>query len=228
MSSLPRPLKWPPIFPLDKGLVAWYPFDDRSGAVLRDRSGKKNHGTISGATWVAGKRGSALSFDGVDEYVQVTHSLSLMPTYVSVSAWMKPVEILPNAKGIVRKGAGWGENGYALLYVNGDVRFGIADAGGEDWIAASSSLVDLDVFCHVVGVYDGTKIYVYVNGVLANSKTTVITIGSNTYDTHLGDISGYNWSFFHGVIDEVRIYNRALSAAEIKRLYESELMLVRH
>lgn len=206
---------------VEENSVLYLPMDESLGSTMYDQSGNGNNGTVYNASWVDGKYGKALSFNGADAHVEVANNSSLMPTYVSVSAWMKPVEISSTAKGIVRKGAGWGVEGYALLYVDGEVRFGIANAGGEDWIAASSSLVDLNVFSHVVGVYDGTKIYIYVNGVLANSKTTSTTIGSNTCDLYIGQIDGVGSSFLYGVIDDVRVYNRALNAEEIGWLYNN-------
>ena len=76
----------------DDGLVAEWHFDEGSGSVLVDSSGNGNDGVINGATWVGGVSGSALSFDGVDDYVEVPHDSSLDFGYgdLSISSWMHP------------------------------------------------------------------------------------------------------------------------------------------
>ena len=228
MSTLPRPLKWPPTFPLQKGLVAWYPFDDRSGAVLRDRSGQGNHGTLYGPTWVAGRRGSALSFDGSNDYVKVPDSASLKLTdAITLEAWIKPS--VWRYHGIMAKGAFTGVFGdYILNQVDyGNIIFSLNSTGGE---LTSGVKPAVGLWTHIVATYSVSsgKMRLYFNGVKGTLETNYSTaINTSATDLRIGQYysASYFWS---GAIGEVRVYNRALNAAEIKRLYESELMLVRH
>jgi len=225
MSTLPRPLKWPPIFPQDNGLVAWYPFDDRSGAVLRDRSGKGNHGTLYGPTWVAGQRGSALSFDGINDYLTIPDIpiFSLASSW-SFCYWMKTTD--SNIDVLIKYVGG----NLILFRIFGDGRY-------ENYVSDGAHVVDLvttgavndGVWRFHVLTYDivaKTLLY-YQNGILEKSgDTTAINLHAMSATTVVGrgDLSG---GWLEAIIGEVRIYNRALSAAETKRHAESELMLVR-
>ena len=228
MSTLARPLKWPPIFPLDKGLVLWLPFDDRSGAKAYDRSGKGNHGTLYGPTWVAGRRGSALSFDGVDDYAGLGTPANLMAlTFpMTITAWVNPVTLAQN--GIIVS--------LDLTDANSDYAFGIYTIQNEILLGRSTyvkGLTGITTYLTAgkwqhwsIVFVDTTHIYFYLDGVLL-PLSDVDTYYSCEFN-NIGARSNGAEQQFKGVIGEVRIYNRALTAAEIKRRYESELMLVRH
>jgi len=224
MQALPRPLKWPPIFPLEKGLVLWLPFDDRSEAGAMDRSGKANHGTLYGPTWVAGHRGSALSFPGVNEYVRVETSSSLVPmSAITVGAWIKWAGgDIPTGgrRTIVSKYSTTLNKGWILDIVDDSnvegLRFWVLGTSSK-WITSPPT-----VWTHVVGTWDGQYVQLYVNGGL---KKTSVKAGTITDTAYVGIGRRHlTTEYFNGIIDEVRIYNRALNAAEIKRLHESELL----
>jgi len=228
MSTLARPLKWPPIFPLDKGLVLWLPLDDRSGVTVYDRSGKRNHGTLYGPTWVAGRRGSALSFDGVDDYVQVP--IFSLTNKLTILAWVYFIDGSPAGDygGIIAHLNGFTNKNRLLLKGATEVLFQalIAGAGYNHYFTLPSDQRNAWHFYALV--YDGANVRLFWDGSQVgadqprtgnmNSATTKPTIG-------WGSTASY---YLKGFIDEVRIYNRAPNAAEVKRLYESELMLVRH
>jgi len=228
MSFMHRPLKWPPIFPLQKGLIAWYPFDDRSGAILRDRSIIGNHGTLYGPTWVARRRGSALSFDGITNYVSVGHHASLNLTSAMTAVFrFNPVVTLPDAKYFVSKGTLWFTRS-TYAEPNTFIQFAL-NISGWKVLTGTINVKTAGVWVHAAVVYDGANQYLYVNGVLDNSRAQTGNISTSTDALIIGAIP---WAVTQGninaIIDEVRIFNRALNAAEIKRLYESELMIVRH
>jgi len=228
MQALARPLKWPPVFPLEKGLVLWLPFDDRSGAKAIDRSGKGNHGPLYGPTWVVGRRGSALSFDGVDDNLQIPHHPSLNPVNGAITcmAWIKtnaPLEI----RGILRK---WHPATYYLLHQGSVFSFAFTIGNGVTWKSVNSlSAPQAGVWTHIAGLNDPVTrgLQVFVNGVLENTNPEIgLVPDTHTDPLIIPDVDDAR--IWNGVIDEVRIYNRALNAAEVKRLYESEILLARH
>lgn len=90
------------------GLVAWYKFDEATGTVLRDSSGNGNHGTIYGATWTQGISGTALYFNGINNYVEIPDSPSLNPAQTTVIVWFKPEqrpEPINTRQFVISKGA---------------------------------------------------------------------------------------------------------------------------
>lgn len=222
LCSLPRPLTWPPLFPLEKGLVLWLPFDERSGSKALDRSGKLNHGTLYGSTWTAGKRGSALSFDGVDDRIEVPDNTGILDDIaaISIEFWVY-LNTLKNYEVFISKNSWncyichtdllgilyWGVNGSAVR-INKAAGFII-----EAWY-------------HYVLVSTGTQLLVYRNGVLLDSVNKITAVPDTAGDLHIG-ADHDDTNVVDGIIDEVRIYNRALTAEEAKRHYNSELLLGR-
>ena len=223
-----RPLKWPPIFPLDKGLVAWYSFDDRSGAVLRDRSGKGNHGTLVNTTWVAGCRGSAIRLNGTSAYVTIANSTNLNftsePFTLVVLAKLSRISDYPY---LLTKG-NWSVAGYMLqIYSNGRIYFGTNQLGAYQVTYSNSGDIVLNAWTHVIVTRLGSAAKIYVDGIdkTAVAGTHINPASSTVYALLLGRLTT---SYLQGTIALARVYNRALSATEAKRLAESELMLVRH
>lgn len=228
MRALPRPLRWPPLFPLLKGLVLWLPFDERSGAKVYDRSGKLNHGTITGASWAAGPRGSALSFEDVTTYVTVSdHDTLDFVTALTLMMWIK------TSKTITYQRLLWKADAYGLTTaitagtVYGTFYSGAA-AADSNW---STTNVCDGLWHHVCYVHDTVlttyQQKMFVDGLLESQKTRAGSIDTSTKDLAIG-IQLPTTLPFLGLSNRVRLYNRALTAAEIKRIYESELMLARH
>jgi len=188
----------------ETGLVGYWKLDEGSGTTAYDSSGYNNHGIIYGASWTSGKVNSALSFDGVDDYVDCGTDPSLMPTTaITLEAWFK-------ASGV---------NAYATIvstfYYEGYFLRINPNAGIEFAPGICNSppgTIQPGVWYHVVGTFDGTS-KIYVNGKLVSSQGAgylaytgqSLRIGNNP--------TAELW--FNGIIDEVRIYNRALSAEEI-------------
>jgi hypothetical protein len=194
-------------------LVGWWRFDEGTGSVASDSSENENTGTISGATWVDGKYGGALSFNGVNNYVNCGSASSLdLNQAVTVEAWVNPAST-NSYQAIVDKG--W-DAAYTLMVTNvGTFRFQIRDATGT--YRANSPPLTVGVWTHVVGTYNATtkSVKIYVNGVLQSSAEAQGAILSTAYPLNIGKAAQYGPAF-NGIIDEVRIYNRALSAAEIQ------------
>jgi len=211
----------PPLYgPLihDLSQVLYLPFDHDDGSYARDRSGYDNHGTIYGATLATGKIGMARLFDGVDDRVVVAHDPSLNPTRITVAGWIYPLTVTGKQYGIVSKGF-WGvvDKAWEVLLYYSRVRLSIYTTAE---VSADSPTVSANRWSYFACTYDGSQQISYLNGVPGTPAAQSGDIATNTRDVKLGEHywgTGDPYSFY-GYIDEVRVYDRALSAAEIARL----------
>ena len=189
-------------------MVGWN-FDDDGGTTVRDFSGNENDGEIQGdLAWVDGKHGNALEFNGqvgVVNVGNVGHSNQL-----TVSAWVKRGTsgvgtIVSKTQGAHEWELQYGSNGYAYFVING-VSAGahLGPANGE-WI-------------HLVGTYDKTAIRLYRDGAQVSSKNYTEDVKDLGNSVGIGRRVGGNGASFGGLIDDVRIYNRALTATEVAEL----------
>ena len=202
-----------------RGLVGHWRFNEGTGSTAYDSSPEGNNGTIYGASWVRGKFGYALKFDGTDDYVDCGSDESLNITdAVTIEAWVKPRGSYSDLSfpTIVRK-----EGAYALRfhYIDGSLQ-GIVWIGGSIKVSnALENAWDTTKWTYFVFVYDGQYLRLYRDGVEAvdpRAQTGAVDVTTN----NLGiGATGDGRYFFNGLIDEVRIYNRALSAEEIKIHY---------
>ena len=192
------------------GLVSHYKLDETSGTTATDSTGT-NTGTLTNSpTWTVGKINNALSFDGVNDYVYLNSPASLQPTSISVSTWFKTGA---TSGRIIRKRL----SGYYLEITAGKASFVVAI---PSFASVTSTLTYNDnLWHHAVGLYDGTTLRLYIDGsqVASASASGNITYGAG--GIAIGRDGDYSGSYFNGVIDDVRIYNRALSADEIRLLY---------
>jgi len=198
----------------EEGLVAHYPCDEGSGTRLRDASGHGNDGAVSGATFVRFGEGWALRFDGVDDFVDCGRGPGLSPERaVSVEAWVYP-EAVPGAgeAGIIGKGY---ESFVLTYYVDGQCWWYIS-GGGNNCQAA----LTVGAWHHVVGTFDGKTLKLYLDGSLADTHAsraeTIGQGGALFLGKSEGDPQFTHNAHFKGTIDEVRVYDRALSADEVR------------
>ena len=196
------------------GLVAAYGFNEGSGTAVADQSTNNNAGVVSGAAWVDGKAGKALSFNGTNALVTINDSTSLRLTGgMTLEAWVNP-----------RTGGGWRtilmkEKAPTLsyaMYANTDSN----QPSLELTLAAATELrgtstVPLNVWTYLAATYDGAQLRLYVNGVQVSSLTAAGTIMTSTNPLRIGGNSIWG-EYFDGIIDEVRVYNRALTQSEIQ------------
>ena len=190
-----------------KGLVGCWTFDQAKGGLAADSSGAGNNGRIHGAEFM--KRGSsyALKFDGVDDYVDCGDARSLrVHQAVTVMAWVFSDGAQSGEVGLVLKKS-WSQ--YGLTAYQGRCYWYIS--GGQNNCSAQ---LPPGVWHHVAGTYDGGTMRLYVGGKLVSWKTLSVPIMSSG-NLYIGRATYAN-SYFRGAIDDVRIYNRALSAEEIK------------
>ncbi len=195
------------------GLSAWY----RGEGNALDSSVFTNNGSVQNeATFADGKIGTAMSFDGVDDFVRVPSSASLnIPSQITVQAWLRPsstgngVIVDKHTPGII--------DGYAFDLVNGRPRLVLGLSGFQ-----SPTVLTPNIWTHVAAVYDGGNIRIYVNGI-QNGVSTAITANGfgNSQPLTIGANSTTTEGFFGGLIDELQITSRALSSAEITAAYKS-------
>jgi hypothetical protein len=202
-------------------LVGHWTFDDGAGTVALDSSGYGNDGILMGdPQWAAGIIGGALDFDGVDDYVDCSNNTIFSITDAfSLSVWINWRAATGDWQTVVAKG----DNAWRLARGGGDTQtmdFGFTDGGDRGWLAVrSAGEVPLGEWHHVTATIDkieGAKIY--LDGVLDgnNPDTGGITVGD--YPVFIGDNSQQTGRFWDGLIDDVRIYSRVLSADEISQL----------
>jgi hypothetical protein len=200
------------------GLVGWWGFDEGSGTVAGDSSGNGNKGTIYGATWVAGKYGNALSFNGIDNSVSVPYSstLNLTSSPWTVCCWVNHASLTSGvAQDYIRGRDTVGGAQYYLLYDTDNTMKVAFYNNSKGWTAASSGMTPaIDTWYLVVGVWDRSTLKIYVNGALKNSVTASAGPNLNLQEVDIG-LAG-DGRPMNGTIDEVRVYNRALSATEIQ------------
>ncbi len=188
-------------------LVGYWSFDDQTNPG-KDDSGKGNDGTLYGPTWTPlGKINAALSFDG-DDYVGIANSPTLNITEGTWEAFIK-FDCLPSVAGLMNPLAK--QEQYWIHASNDDSIQVKVSVGGTRYIASTSpNFITLDTWYHVVGIYDGEELKLYVNGNLENTNTAP----SGNIDTGSAKLAIGTWSslidYFQGTIDEVRIYDHAI------------------
>ncbi len=202
--------------PAPSSLVAAYSFDAGSGATLADVSGRGHNGTIAGAVWsTAGRNGGALSFDGVNDMVTVADTAALdLTNAMTLEAWVRPSTT--NRWRTVALKEQSGALVYSLYSNNSGQR-----ASTNLWLgsgeieARSAASLPTNVWTHLAATYDGAVIRLYVNGALSGSATATGSMPASTGAFRIGGNTVWD-EFFGGLIDDLRLYNRALSAAEVQ------------
>jgi len=198
-------------------LVGHWTFDEGAGTVALDSSGNGNDGIFVGdPQWVAGVVGGALEFNG-DDYLDCGNSDSLqIQDAITIAFWFNIVAFENSWEAILSKG----DSAYRVSRGPGDgdaTHFGISGSTGGDgagWFNGNTIITD-GLWHHFAGTYDGAEGRIYIDGVL--DATTVATGQMNIEPENfwIGNNSQNVDRFFHGMLDDVRLYNQALSEAEV-------------
>ena len=205
-----------------KTAVAVWLFDDGAGAVAKDSSGNKFDGTITGAIWGTGKFGKALTFDGKSSITVASNDKLNIGTNLTLMAYMNVTD-LKDTRVILVKNNQYlmridvpGEGGKMSTFIN---------LGG--WEPRASAIVpDLNKWIHYAAVYDSTakKTVIYVNG---ENKGEVAREGKPTANAEPINIGVWGTGgYFIGMLDDVAIFNVALSAADVKSISDTGLSAV--
>lgn len=202
---------WQP--PPPTGLVAAYHFNETSGATAADTSGNTNTGTLNGgATWATeGKFKGAASFNGTTARITIPGSNSLdLTTAMTLEAWVYPTALVKFRPVIMKEGSPYG----LYAHTSQGKPTGYVAPGGR-LKAAYGAVLPLNTWSHLATTYDGTTVRLYQNGVQTGSLETTGPIPISTRPLQIGGDAQYGEAFA-GRIDDVRIYNRALTAGEIQ------------
>jgi predicted ribosomally synthesized peptide with SipW-like signal peptide len=197
------------------GLVGYWPLNSVEDGTAEDRSGNGNDGTVQGdVSAVAGQVAGAGSFDGNGDYVEIPDDQSLGVTNVTVSAWV----YRDGSKNRVYVVDGRDHN-YGIKFDDGTStpRFFIWVNNSVKTLNASSGDIPDQTWTHVAGTYDGSELNIYVNGANEGTRAVSGAIDVSSGPGRIGDYIGGGYEF-RGRIDDVRIYDRALSELEIATL----------
>jgi hypothetical protein len=202
------------------GLVGWWRFDEGAGNIVSDSSGHGNDGTVYGATWVDGKHGKALSFDGVEDHVKVNNHATLQITGdLTIAFWVNTTSL---SAAMVPVDKHWAGEYFAKILATGALRFAHGAPGNaEELTVLPAGSITAGSWIHIAVVRNTstTQLTAYKNGVAGSPVSYTKTPTASTQDVYIGmEDAAYNP--FYGAIDEVRIYNRALSQDEIQTLFQ--------
>jgi len=195
------------------GLISTWHFNEGTGTVAADATGS-NNGTIAGASWTDGISGDALDFDGQGGKVTIPSnpSINITGDQLTLSCWFKKNEVnddgaffFYNVKYVLR------------MDLNGKIAFAVYN---PDWssitIPWANRIIDTD-WHHVAATYDGSALKIYVDGAMLASTNTSGNLQPSSADLIIGSQTTTNQ--FGGIIDEVLLYDVALSEAEIAVIY---------
>ena len=224
--------------------VGWWTFDEGSGTQAQDNSGYGNNGTLTNFVSPNGYvddtphkaigRGTgkyALSFDGVNDYVDAGNAASLLVTgEVTLEAWVKissPSEDEARIAGNEDGGGYAKANGYgfSVWKSNNNLYFYLGDGTGNFQPAININYnAYYGSWHHIVGTAKNQEtLKIYLDGVLVSTKNFPYNISPGSNNFIIGRRAGFSGYFTTGLIDEVRIYNRALSLTEIQKHYAEGL-----
>jgi len=218
---------------LPSGLVASWPADGNAKGM-----GGGHNGILSksGVTFAPGKVGMGFQFDGTNGYVKIPDSPALKPANVTVAAWVwldpgTPPDHGTEAIIFKKNKASAFFEGYSLAMEHVDNGNGTAtdrfsfviSSDGQQVILRSTTVAEHGVWYHVAGTYDGSKSTLWVNGVAEDSATPGFALDYDRTPVYIGTTG--TWApylcMFEGIIDRPSIYSRALSAHEIKQIYDA-------
>ncbi len=213
---------------LTNGLVGYWKLDEVSGSVL-DASGSNAGNSIGAIANQSGKLSTAYTFDGINDYINIPNStlLNIQGSTITLSAWVRPME--NKVQMIVNKICAVGTHvspyfQYNLqLFYDGSKlypRMYLSINGTPYFVASQTNVLSLGKWWFITGTYDGSTMRLYING--AQVATTSVSGSIKPYSTpvYIG-INGVLGEAFKGTVDEVGIWNRALSPSDILDLYNS-------
>jgi hypothetical protein len=210
------------------GPIASWKLDEGSGLTAADASGNANTGSlVNGVAWTAGRAGQAVALDGVDDYVRVPHAAMLDAFPLSVAAWFKTTSSV-GVRGLVNKYVANAYDGYQIFFEDGGLcAWYLRDTANYVYDGTGCTMKTFGyndgAWHHVVFVVDAAGGRLYLDGAQKGAQPWTGAAGAPTtlQELHLGHYPGAQGGaeYLGGLIDEVRIYDRALSGAEVSQLF---------
>ena len=202
-----------PVSTCPSGMISYWKLDEGTGIIASDSFGSKNGILVNSPAWVDGKLGKALNFSAT-KYVNISdYNLLSGKTQVSIEAWVKSTD------------GAWNEMYLSINALNGlHLR---SNALRVDGVSGGIELLTspyppANVWTHVVGTYDGATMKYYMNSILIGTQSFTAGALSSATNARIG-LRQDGWGQMNGLIDEVAVYNRSLSASEIKKHYLNSL-----
>jgi hypothetical protein len=218
-----------PIQAPKQGPIAAWSFDEGTGTTAEDLTGDGHAATIEGAEFARGKYGDSLKFDGEDDVVKVPNSAEFALTEgFTLESWVRPESASNEWAPIIAKEMGGGKAAEELAWwlYEGEGEPNVPSGGngptpGEEEEARAEDPLPIDVWSHLALTYDGDQVRLYVDGELVDCSDVPADAPPVTEgEVQIGAATEHG-DYFKGRIDEVRIYNRALSQAEVKQTMNS-------
>ena len=206
--------------PAEDGLVAYWSFDEGSGKKAADVTGNRHDGEFEGdPKWVAGKFGTALEFDGEDDHVTVADDDALdLTDETTWMAWFSPNDVLTSRRLMSKN------DSIFVMFDFGNSKDSVDFLVKPDNNFAESKTTDWEIgeWYHFAGTFDGKTLRVYINGKLEGEGANNMPIPPSDLDLWIGgDDYGRPTDHFPGKIDEVRLYDKALSEADIQKVMDT-------
>jgi regulation of enolase protein 1 (concanavalin A-like superfamily) len=205
----------------DPALVGWWKLDDGQGKIVFDWSTRGNHGLYMGdPDWTIGELDGALGFTGY-EYVECGNAASLnVTTALTLATWIRTNDA---ADGQNNPYVAKGNSSYALRQNTGNnIEFSVAAGGSLRTAALPISAGFNGLWHHVAGTYDGSNLKLYVDGQLSATTPSTGAIGTNAFGVNFARDAEQTWCWYNGALDDVRIYSRALTQAEIQAIMRGD------
>lgn len=199
--------------PVSANLILGLNFSEGTGTSTQDVSGRNHTGTLSNATWTAGRNGGGVSFSGnSNSYIGIpTESDFDFTNNFTVSLWMKTASFGSAWASLVSKG----DSSWSLTRFNttNTLDFNSFSPSAND-LQGTANVMN-DVWHHIAIVYDGATKKIYVDGTVDAQASFTQTLSMNNFPVRIGGNAEYTSGAFNGSVDDVRIYNKALTQAEI-------------
>ena len=199
------------------GLIGWWKFDETQGTTAKDSSGGNHNGTLAGnAKWAQGRIGGAVALDGAGSFVRIADKAAFdMADQTTIACWVNIHSVPAEWMSIVTKG----DNAWRLSTVRQErkLHFSVNDWSRNEGLNESAT-INANEWHHVAAVYNGSVMQLYIDGKLDATQPWNDGIGKNDSEVFIGDNAQQPGRCFDGLIDDVRIYNYALSESQIKAL----------
>jgi hypothetical protein len=186
---------------------------------VKDLSGNSNNGTLTGGVGFSSANGGSFSFDGVDDYVLVNTAFN--NTAGTWSCWFKATDITREGGAYNRRLMHQSNGTNGLYRIDLDQGIGDVRITSDFWPVLVTSGIVVNTWYHVAATYNGTTVSLYLNGVLKSSVSQTSQVNTLAASLAIGRMNYTNLARFIGNIPIVQIYNRALTAAEVKQNFDA-------